>query len=299
MILFPAMSQDEDRVEKLEKMENNEQEASSDAVSVEIGEEILSVRGSGDETRVTIGKKEYRVVEDDEGLTVYKHDRNDEEKEFYRRKNDRFRGHLGGFEFGMNGFLTDYWSTSLNPSDNYFDLNTAKSNVCTFYFPNVNLGITRHFGFVSSLGFSINNYRFDHNNSITKDIDGVVGPYYPDPGIVYTKSKLISTYVTLPVLLELQIPVNGSHSKTLNLSAGVIGAAKTGSKTKVIYNDGEKQKSKIKDDYSINTLRWGATARIGYENLQVFGTVYLTPMFEKGKGPEFKPYEIGVAFTFN
>ena len=64
-------------------------------------------------------------------------------------------------------------------------------------------------------------------------------------------------------------------------------------------DDGEKQKSKVRDDFSLNVLRWGATARIGYENLQIFGTTYFTPMFEKGKGPEFYPYEIGLAFTFN
>lgn len=299
LIFLPAISQNEDKSDRLENLENNEYNASQDTLSVEVGEKVFSVKEIGDETRISVGKKEYRVVEDNDGVTVYKHDKNDEEKEIHHRKNDRFRGHLGGMELGINGFLTDYWTTALAPADNYFDLNTAKSNAWNFYFPNINLGITRHFGIVSTVGLSYNSYRFDHNNSITKDGDGVIGPLYPEPGIVYTKSKFTTAYATLPVLLELQIPVNGSHSKTLNFSAGVIGAVKIASKTKVVYDNGEKQKSKIKDDYSLNVLRWGATARIGYENLQIFGTTYLTPMFESGKGPEFYPYEIGLAFTFN
>ncbi|MBK9388752.1 MAG: hypothetical protein IPN68_00675 [Bacteroidetes bacterium] len=299
LIFLPAISQNEDKSDRLENLENNENNASQDTLSVEVGDKVFSVKESGDETRISVGKKEYRVVEDNDGVTVYKRDKNDEEKEIHRRKNDRFRGHLGGVELGMNGFLTDYWSTALAPEDNYFDLNTAKSNAWNFYFPNINLGITRHFGIVSTVGLSYNHYRFDQNNSITKDGDGVIGPLYPEPGIVYTKSKFTTAYATLPVLLELQIPVNGSHSKTLNFSAGVIGAVKIASKTKVVYDNGEKQKSKIKDDYSLNVLKWGATARIGYENLQIFGTTYLTPMFESGKGPEFYPYEIGLSFTFN
>lgn len=299
LAFLPAISQNEDKGERLENLENNEKQASDDTHSVELGDKVFSVKESGDETKISVGKKEYRVVEENDGVTVYKKDRNNEEKEIRHRKNDRFRGHLGGVEFGMNGFLTDYWTTALAPEDNYFDLNTARSNAWNFYFPNINMGITRHFGIVTTVGLSYNHYRFDGNNSIAKYADGVIGPLYPEPGILYTKSKFTTAYATIPVLLELQLPVNGSHSKTLNFSAGVIGAAKIASKTKVVYDDGEKQKSKIKDDYSLNVLRWGATARVGYENLQIFGTTYFTPMFEKGKGPELYPYEIGLAFTFN
>ena len=132
-----------------------------------------------------------------------------------------------------------------------------------------------------------------------KDGNGVIGPLYPDSGIVYTKSKLYTTYATLPLILEAQIPLNGSHHNTINIGAGVIGALKLCSKTKVTYDDGDKSKAKSKDDFSMNVLRWGATARIGYSHFQVFGTTYFTQLFEEGKGPELYPYEVGIAFTFN
>lgn len=300
LVFLPALSQNEDKGNKLENLENKSDDKVKDTVSVVVGDEIFSIKESGGETRVTLGKKEYRVVEDNDGLTVYKHNKNDEgDKEFYHRNHDRFRGHLGGMEFGFNGLLTDYWSTTLAPGDNYFDINTAKSNVWNFLLPNINLGITRHFGIVSTLGLNLNNYRFDHNNNITKDNYGVIGPLYPDSGIVYSKSKLHTTYATVPLLLEVQIPVNGSDHRTINIAGGVIGGVKLWSKTKVIWNDGSKQKAKAKDDFSLNVLRWGATARIGYENLQIFGTTYFTRMFEKGKGPELYPYEVGLALTFN
>ncbi|HUX96169.1 MAG TPA: outer membrane beta-barrel protein [Bacteroidales bacterium] len=299
-IFAPLFSQNDDKIDKLENLENkNNKESTKDTMSVVIGDKVFSVRDTGDETRITLGKKEYRVVEDNDGVTVYKSDKRDQDKEFYHRRNDRFRGHLGGMEFGFNGFLTDFWSTSLAPENNYFDLNTAKSNAWNFLFPSLNLGITRHMGFVTTIGLNYNKYRFDGNNSLAKDADGVVGPYYPDPSITYLRTRLATTYATLPLLFEIQLPVNGSHHNTLNFGAGVIGAVKLGSHTKVVYESDGKQKEKIRDDYSLNVFRWGYTARVGYENLQIYGTAYMTKLFEKGKGPELNPFELGIAFTFN
>jgi hypothetical protein len=300
LISMPVFSQNKEKEQKLENLENQDyKESVKDTVSVVVGDEIFSIKESGDETKVTLGNKEYRVVEDDDGLTVYRSDKRDGgDKEFYHRKHDRFRGHLGGLEIGFNGFMSDYWSTTLAPEDNYFDLNTSKSWVWNFLFPNVNIGLSRHLGFVSAIGFNFSTYRFDGNNTIEKDNYGVIGPHYPDSGIVFTKSKLETAYLTLPLLLEAQIPLS-DNNKTINIGAGVIGALKLCSKTKVTYDDGDKSKAKSKDDFSMNVLRWGATARIGYEHFQVYGTTYFTQLFEKGKGPQLYPYEVGIAFTFN
>ena len=100
------------------------------------------------------------------------------------------------------------------------------------------------------------------------------------------------------LILEAQIPLSNSK-RTINIGAGVIGAAKLGSHTKVTYYTGGKEKEKHKDDFSLNTFRWGATGRIGYEFFQIYGTCYFTSMFENGKGPELYPFEVGIAFTFN
>jgi hypothetical protein len=306
LLTFPLFCQEE-KLQKLESLENktltkpetgsrnkNEPSVKQDTVIVEVGDEIFSVKEMGDETRIKLGKKEFRVVEDSDGVVVFKSTGSDSHK----KNHERFRGHLGGFEFGFNSFLTDYWSTSLKPEDNYFDLNTAKSYNWNFLLPCVNIGFTRHFGIAATMGINFNKYRFDGNNSITKDGNGVVGPSYPEAGITYSKSKFTTTYATLPVMLETQIPLS-DNNKTINIAAGVIGAVKLGSHTKVVYYTGGKQKEKNKDDFSLNTLRWGATGRVGYEFFQVYGTCYFTSMFEKGKGPELYPFEVGVAFTIN
>lgn len=273
----------------------------SDTVVVEVGDEIFSVRDLGDETRVKLGKKEFRIVENSDGVVVFRSKQDSDQersREFPRRRSDRFRSHLGGLEFGFNGYMTEFGETALDPADYYMDLNTAKSNNWNFIFPAVNIGLTRHFGIAAALGLNINKYRFDGNNTIVKDQNGVIGPFIPS-GIEYTRTKLVTTYATLPLILEAQIPVSGESRKTINLGAGVIGAVKLGSYAKVVYNANGKQKEKYKDDFSLNPLRMGVTARLGYEDLQVYATYYMTQMFENGKGPELYPFEIGLAFTFN
>jgi hypothetical protein len=306
MITLPVLCQDE-KLQKLENLEKNTEiksdtanitqnhpKARQDTVIVEVGDEVFSVKEIGDETRIRLGKKEFRVVENDDGLVVFK----STAKDHHKKNTERFKGHVGGLELGFNSLLTDFWSTSLEPEDNYFNLNTAKSYTWNFSLPCLSLGFTRHFGIASTLGINFNKYRFDGNNSIVEDENGVIIPYYPPEGITYSKSKLVTTYATLPVILEVQIPLSNSN-RTINIGAGVIGAAKLGSHTKVVYYTGGKEKEKHKDDFSLNTFRWGATGRIGYEFFQVYGTCYFTSMFEKGKGPELYPFEVGIAFTFN
>lgn len=313
LISLPAICQEE-KIKELENLENKtdtmlskadtiakaeseakkDTSADEDTLIVEVGDEIFSVKEVGDETWIKIGKRQYKVIEKDDGVSVYK----SSGEEFHKKNADRFRGHLGGLELGFDGFLTDYWSTSLEPEDNYFDLNTTKSYYWNLLLPCVNIPFARHFGMVTTLGLAINKYRFDGNNSITKDDSGVIGPFYPEPGITYSKSKFVTTYAIMPLILEAQIPLSNSN-RTINIGAGVIGAVKLGAHTKVVYYTESKQKDKVKDDFSLNTFRWGATGRIGYEFFQIYGTCYFTSLFEDGKGPELYPYEVGIAFTFN
>jgi hypothetical protein len=271
-----------------------ETSSKQDTVIVEVGDEIFSVKEMGDETRIKIGKKEFRVVENNDGVVVFK----SSSEESHKKECQRFKGHLGGFELGLNSLLSDFWSTTLKPEDSYFNLNTAKSYTWNFSLPCVSIGFTKHFGLAATLGINFNKYRFDGNNSIIEDENGIIGPYYPEEGITYSKSKLVTTYATLPLILETQIPLANSK-RTINIGAGVIGAAKLGSHTKVTFYTGGKEKEKHKDDFSLNTFRWGATGRIGYEFFQIYGTCYFTSMFENGKGPELYPFEVGIAFTFN
>ena len=315
-IILPATAQEkEQKLKELEQLEQKaeqttppdtlvateeEYEVVTDVVDdtsrVKIGE-VVTIEETGDETVIRIGKRGVRINEagDDTEITFGEEDNDEEVTDENPSKS--FEGHLGGLEFGYNSYSTGKWLKNETPLEGYLDLNTAKSSSFNIVLPPVSLGFTRHFGLVTALGINFNNYRFDGNNTIIVDGEGVITPSYPAEQIRYDKSKLATVYGILPVMLEVQIPV--SHGSTINLGAGLVGAVKLGSHTKVVYHDDGKQKEKNRDDFNLNVLRYGVTARAGYEMVQVYGTCYLSPVFEKGKGPELYPFEIGIALTIN
>jgi len=275
--------------------------------SVVLGKELIVVENGTDIIKIKMGKNGISIL-DPEGKPKLKFEKyeipgdesliQDEDDNDKRRRNRRrFTPHWSGVGFGLNNYVTSDYSTSLPPALSYMDLNTGKSFNFNINFAQLGLGLSRHFGLVTGVGFEFNNYRFDGNNSITKDDQGVIIEYVPDPGIVFDKSKLATVYFVVPVILEAQVPVNGS--KTLNLAAGMIGGVKVGSHTKMVYYDDGKQKIKDKNDFSLNEIRYGPTIRVGYNSFQIYGTYYMNGLFNEDKGPELYPVQIGIAFTFD
>jgi hypothetical protein len=283
-----TVEQDTLTAEDVEIIIDDEESYDEDASTVTVGS--VTVEESDDETVIRIGKKGVRIVEDGDDTKVTF-------EEYYDDKKSSFRGHVGGFELGFCGYFTEPFSTSLEPSENYMNLNTTKSMNFNFLLPNINIGFSRYFGIAATIGLSWSDYHFDGDNSIAEDDNGNIIPVYPAPDINFEKSKLSTTYAIMPILLEGQIPV--SNNRTVNIGAGFIGAIKLCSNTKVVYYDNDKMKIKNKDDFSLNLLRYGVTARLGYEMFQAYGTYYLSKMFEEGKGPELFPFEVGIALTFN
>jgi len=315
--ILPSLAQEkEQKLKELEKLEEQAEEVTppdtltateeeadtlfeevwDDTTRMKIGD-IVTVEETDDETVIRIGKKSVKIFEDEEDFEVDIFEEEYEESDDPAERRKSFDGHLGGIEIGYNNFTSGRWLTNETPVEGWLDLNTAKSTSFNIVAPPVSLGFTRHFGLVTALGINFNNYRFDGNNTIVVDGEGIITPSYPADPVRYDKSKLATVYGILPVMLEVQIPV--SYSSTINLGAGVIGAAKLGSHTKVVYHNDGKQKDKNRDDFNLNVLRYGVTARAGYEMIQVYGTCWLSPMFEKGRGPELYPFEIGLALTIN
>jgi hypothetical protein len=267
-----------------------------------IGNEVVNVEQNDSSLNIKAGNRGLSILESLEGpkFNFKKYSDNDEwdkedkENEHARRRG-RFRGHWTGIEFGFNNFVTSANSLVLPSDIDYMTLHSSKSSNFNINFTQLSLGLTRHMGFVTGLGLNWNNYRFDGNNSIVKGDNGVIQEL--DPGANLDKSKLATLFLTLPFMLELQLPVNSNH---LTIGAGPIGAIKLSSHTKMVFEDGRTIKSW--GDFSLNMLRYGATARVGYGNFQVYGTYYKTPLFHTGKGPggvELYPFEIGIALTFN
>jgi hypothetical protein len=306
--LFTFMFQLSGQEPTKEKLGENKSVVASDTnenTKVVIGEDLLSVEDSKDAVKVRVGNRGLNILESLEGpkfafekftgTGVSDQPDNEDREENRARRRNHFTGHWAGLEFGFNNFLTADNRMDMPADINYMTLHSGKSNNFNLNFSQLSLGLSRHIGFVTGLGINWNNYRFDGNFNIQKKTDGIIDSI--NPAGILEKSKLATVYLNLPVMLEVQVPTNSHH---INIAAGFIGAIKLGSHSRMVFQDGEDVKSY--SDFSLNMLRYGATARIGYQNFQIYGTYYLTPLFKTGKGPggyDLYPFEIGFSFALN
>jgi hypothetical protein len=278
---------DKKELKVLESLEKNGTSAEY-AKDTLIQNQSVEIKGASQENiKVKVSVKENKK----EG----NNDREEEKESIHQKNGERFKGHWAGLEFGFNNYVTSQNTLDLPSDINYISLNSGISNNFNFNFSQLSFGITKHIGIVTGLGINWNNYKFDGNFNIQKLADGTIDSVSPMGKL--EKSKLATIYMTLPVMLEFQIPVDHHH---LNVAAGLIGAIKLGSHTRMQFENGPDVKKY--SDYSLNLLRYGATARVGYQNFQLYGTYYATPLFQAGKGPggyDLFPFEIGFALTFN
>lgn len=281
-----------------------------DGVRITLREKpLVDIQENRDTTKIRFGKKGIKIIEDEDGNTSVKvmDVEEDEEKEIAgeheekKRRGKDYKGHWAGFEIGLNNYVDPNFSMSRSEGEEFMDLHTSRSINVNINFLEYNVGLgTDRVGLTTGMGFEFSNYFFDNNNNIVKNPEtGVIEELdYTTLGIDLSKSKLTTTYLTVPIILETQIGGN-KRSKRLHISAGAIGALKIGSHTKVVYKEsGSKQKDKNRDDFNLTSLRYGLTTRVGYQALNVYANYYLTPFFEKDKGPELYPLNIGLAIFF-
>ncbi|NVO19087.1 MAG: DUF2807 domain-containing protein [Bacteroidetes bacterium] len=236
-----------------------------------------------DSVTVKLGNNTIEV--DDDGDVKLKHN-----------KKQKFNGHWKGLELGVNGFLTPNNDFDYASEYSLLDQKYQKSiNVnLNFFEQDINL-IKNHLGLVTGLGLSWNNYRFDNDVRLTKGSDKLYLSRDTN-NYSFEKSKLVNTYLTLPLMLEFQ---TNPYSKlnSMHVSAGVVGGWRIGTHAKYVYNDGSRQKDKDHSDFYMNPFKLDAIAKIGWGVINVYATYSLTPMFQKNKGPELYPFSVGICLT--
>jgi hypothetical protein len=266
----------------------------SKEVTVEVKTTIdTKTKTNVDTTIIRLGKRNVVVIEKEDGSTTVEIP----DRKSYTEYTEvpKFKGHWSGFEWGFNGFLTPNHSTNMTGDLKYLELKQSRSwnfNLNLFQ-QSIGFG-TDKAGLVTGLGFEWNNYHFRNQITISKDpISGITGvdSSYLNAGYKVNKSRLQTTHLVIPLLLEFQIPV---QSHRIFISAGVLGGVRLFSNTKVEYEFNGEKKDKVKDDFNLSPFRYGLTARIGYRGLKLFANYYPTSLFEKDKGPEVNPFSVGL-----
>lgn len=266
------------------------QQKAADVKSISISAEFAlssdTIRPSAvqDTTIVRIGKKDVKVIDNEEGTEVrWGKDKHKKDR------SGKFNGHWEGLELGFNGFANpDY---KLYDGNEFMTLNQGKSIETNINFYELNIGLHKNYvGLVSGMGFSFNNYRFENPYTLVKGTQITESLSLNPDGLA--KSKLAVSYLNVPILLEFQIPVNQNEGR-LFVNAGLVGGVKIGSHTKVKYGN---TKDKDRSGFNLNQFKYAAMARIGYKDIGLFATYSLTPLFQAGKGPELTPFTIGISF---
>lgn len=208
---------------------------------------------------------------------------------FGRRK--KFRGHWAGLEFGLNSYVDKNQNLTLSGDNENFEL--KNSGCLNINFLEYNIPFTKFAGLVTGMGFTANSYRFDKNVNIVETSDDIITAVI-EQNHSYSKNKLVTSSLTMPLLLEIQVP------RHLYLSVGVIGSLRLSSYTKQKYRDNTgKYKFKHKSDFNMNNLRYGLTVRLGCRFLKFFATYDLVPLFKENHGPELYPVSVGISlFNF-
>lgn len=221
-------------------------------------------------------------------------------KKFIHRDYHAFNGHWSGFNFGFVNLANTDYSNYPAAAGEFMELDWANSFVMQFnlYEQSINLVPRNNFGIVLGLGLEYQRFCFENRHqSITTTENGEIEPiFHNDLNIKRNSFKTL--YLTIPVLFEQQFPAR--WKKRFYVSAGVIGGIRMHSKTKIVYNNEEGDKKKLKHSGSFSMVPFKAdlSARIGYRGVSIWGSYTLTNTFKSDKGPELHPYAIGMGLNF-
>ncbi len=205
---------------------------------------------------------------------------------------DNFKGNWAGIDFGFNTFLNrDYsgYKTEFMKNDilisNSIHLNLIQHN----------FGLQRNrnnFGIVTGLGVQYQYYRLSDTTTIERTADDIIIPKTFNYGNKQS-SNLYLFSLTVPVLAEIQIPIN-NYKNRLYFSSGMYFSYRIGSYTKIKYQDDQKKKLKVTDNFSLQNFKYGIMFRSGYRWINFYAIYDLNTFFKIDKGPELTPFTFGI-----
>ncbi len=142
------------------------------------------------------------------------------------------------------------------------------------------------------LAFDFNRYKFTNDYTLQAEQNTVT--FVDNPGVDFKKNTLSATYLTAPVLLGFKIKPRKSK-KSFNIKVGGYGGILLASKTKQKI-EGEKR-VRVRDDFNLNRVRYGLTARAGYGWFNVYVNYGLNSMFKKEEQGiyDLQPINFGIS----
>ncbi len=209
-----------------------------------------------------------------------------------------FTGHWAGICFGFNNLINRDYSTFGRQMGDFIAPQVLRSTTLEINPVQFDLGLQRYrrtIGLVSGAGLEFVDYRISPEIGLSGSNDRAVHPHYI-PAIKNIKSKFSAIYVTIPLLLEFQIPVVKNRDR-MYFSTGVIGKILVDSYTKEKYISLDDKKVIVKnlENYGLRDYSGVFTVRMGYRFINLFAEYGMNPLFREQGGPKVTPLTMGIA----
>lgn len=207
-----------------------------------------------------------------------------------------FDPHWAGVSLGFANFA----DSKLNVNDiDGVSLDSGKSWELNINFLEYDIRLSRRYGWalVTGMGIRWDRYRVDGDYHF-KRVDGHTVLQPAPPRIHYRSSKLNTTSLTIPLLLEWQNLKR--RSADFFISAGVVGVIKTASTSRVSYRDinNEKVKAKMDKGLYIRPISMDFLIQAGLDWIGIYAKYSPFELFENNKGPAIHPVAIGLQLHF-
>lgn len=260
--------------------------------SQEGGEENpeTKVTQESDTTKINLGgDTQLILVSKGDEIDVSFKDHPDSTRVDHDEDDDNFT-YWAGVDLGFTGVFVDEGA-----QNEWFDIREQNSSALSVNFVEKKIKLFKHYvGINTGLGATYQDYAFSDTLSVVNMNDTIMG--VSSGGIKYSKNKLKTGYLKIPLLLE--INTSKKSENNFHVAAGLIGGWNFRSTLKQQFEvEGDKTRLKTKGDYNINPWSLEATVRAGYGKFNVFATASLTDLFEDGKGPKVQPFTVGVTLV--
>ncbi len=193
-------------------------------------------------------------------------------------------------DFGVSGMHTAETYRLENGIDP-FEVRLLKSTNLNIHFFQQKFSLARGYAnFVYGLTLETHKYFFDNPIILLEDTPQASFEFVE--GVNFKKNRLNYSYVTVPLMFNLK--TNPRHTwRSFHLSFGGFAGILLGANFKTKEKG---SKEKVKDNFGLNTFRYGLRGEIGYGPVIFYGTVALNELFQEDKngGYEVTPYSLGV-----
>ncbi len=239
--------------------------------------------------------EEEKIIEDEDGRkkVIKKHTKVVRIDDCDDKKNDRNPAEWFNFDLGFN-FLAN--NGSLDMPEKYKDLELENGKGCNFnlriYEQSIGL-VPNHLYLMYGVGLDWNNYRFRNSVDLFKDSSALT--YVINPNIDYKKNKLVSTYVTIPVLLKIKFNED-KKGNAFSMAFGPQFGYLINSHTKQKWEKDGDHKQKTRGDFNLEEFRMGYGLYIGYDNVNLYARYYPNSAFKSEQGPDVNTVSLGLAF---